>query len=314
MYHPYFRGKQFDLLAIKESAEILSRSNFTPIIEPVRESLTGLKRAIEAVSCAGGNAVLIVNPYHGDYNENASAIRKFVLEELKNHTNIYIGVLLTQDLTIKNVQEICDGYSDRPIYFIHSGFSEARELAEATQDRYNTVRHVFNDKDCSIPYRRHFKDYQRILLKDGFNRQANRKYPEVELFSDLHVTFQELQYNGFGDFLIVGDDYSESGGPAYAVAIHLTFLDPDMDAVMYTQHFKSDRHDSPADLPGKFLEALNKLVAEVTNPNTKILRTDAVEEFMSLHERKHFPGLGYIKKLSMKHHIQLLSSFLGSRT
>jgi hypothetical protein len=30
--------------------------------------------------------------------------------------------------------------------------------------------------------------------------------------------------DGFGDFLIVGDDYSESGGPAYAIAIHLTFI------------------------------------------------------------------------------------------
>ena len=29
--------------------------------------------------------------------------------------------------------------------------------------------------------------------------------------------------DGFGDFLIVGDDYSDTGGPAYAVAIHLTF-------------------------------------------------------------------------------------------
>ena len=38
--------------------------------------------------------------------------------------------------------------------------------------------------------------------------------------------------DGFGDFLIVGEDYSEAGGPACAVAIHLTFIDPDQNNSM----------------------------------------------------------------------------------
>ncbi|WLG45221.1 sce7725 family protein [Pseudomonas sp. FP1740] len=311
MYHPYFRGKQFDLLTIKESAEILAKSGFISIIEPVRESLSGLKRSIEALSNAGAIAALIVNPNYGDHTDSAEAIKKFVHEELDTHTNISVGILLTSTINTTEALSITSEFPNRPLYFIHSGFSEPKALAESTGSLNRDIKHVFLESHCGKLYQKHFTDYQRVLLRDGFKRQANRKYPDVEPFSDLHATFNDEGMNGFGDFLIVGDEYSESGGPAYAVAIHLTFIDPDMDDAMYTYHFKSDRQDTPTDPAGKFYEALVKLVAAVKEPNSKILRTSAVEEFLGLYDRKHFPGLGYIKKLSMKHHIEVLANYLG---
>lgn len=47
MYYPYLRGKQFDLLALKESVNrgLLSK-RIEPIIEPVRDSAT-LKGVVE---------------------------------------------------------------------------------------------------------------------------------------------------------------------------------------------------------------------------------------------------------------------------
>ncbi len=42
MYHPYFRGKQYDLITIKDMAEVMAKSGFCPIIEPVRENVNGL--------------------------------------------------------------------------------------------------------------------------------------------------------------------------------------------------------------------------------------------------------------------------------
>ncbi|MDN3236071.1 sce7725 family protein [Pseudomonas sp. WAC2] len=311
MYYPYFRGKQFDLLAIKESAQLFAKNNFTPIIEPVRESLNGLKRSIEALTNEGASAVLIVNPLYGDHTEKAEAIQRFVIEELNEHRNISVGILLNNETSLDEILQLCEEYVDRPIYFIHCGFAEARSLAEATQARHPRVRHIFIDNHSSKPYRKHFADYERILLRNGFKRQANRKYPDTEFFSDLHVTFEDEGVNGFGDYLIVGDEYSETGGPAYAVAIHITFIDPNMDDVMYIHHFKSIRQDTPTDPAGKFYEALTKLVEEVQKPDSKILKTSAIEEFIELYNRQHFPGLGYIKKLSMKHHIELMSDYLG---
>jgi len=66
MYHPYFRGKQFELLCVREMAPIFKEARFCPIIEPVRDTLGGLNRALDAVVEVDGRAVVIVNPHHGD--------------------------------------------------------------------------------------------------------------------------------------------------------------------------------------------------------------------------------------------------------
>ena len=115
--------------------------------------------------------------------------------------------------------------------------------------------------------------------------------------------------DGFGDFLIVGDGYSEAGGPAYAVAIHLTFIDPDDDNSMWIHHFVSDRQDTPTDPAGKFAEALARMMKVLNKPNSKIVETSAVQEFRALHGQGHFPGLGQVKKLSMNHHIETLADY-----
>ena len=50
MYHPYFRGKQFELITIRETADLMARANFVPIIEPVKEALKGLERCLKVTS------------------------------------------------------------------------------------------------------------------------------------------------------------------------------------------------------------------------------------------------------------------------
>jgi hypothetical protein len=119
--------------------------------------------------------------------------------------------------------------------------------------------------------------------------------------------------NGFGDFLIVGDDYSETGGPAYAVAIHLTFIDGDKDNAMYIYHFLSNRQSTPKDPAGKFAEALEKMIRKLNATGSKIFPSEAVREFRQLHARGHFPGLGYLKKLSMQHHIETLADYFSEK-
>jgi hypothetical protein len=99
------------------------------------------------------------------------------------------------------------------------------------------------------------------------------------------------------------------GGPAYAVAIHLTFIDPDLDDSMQIYHFVSDRQDTPTDPAGKFAEALAKMITALDKPGSKVLETSAVKEYRALHKEGHFPGLGYVKKLSMNHHIETLANY-----
>ena len=149
---------------------------------------------------------------------------------------------------------------------------------------------------------------KRVLIRNGFKPQKkNAHYPPSEHFSDLHITFPDEGMDGFGDYLIVGDDYTETGGPAYAVAIHLTYLDTDDDMFIY--HFISDQTDSPTDPGGKFLEAITKLVKAIKKPRSPIFKSRACAEYLELYQKQHYPGLGYVKKLSMQHHIELIADF-----
>lgn len=308
MYYPYFRGKQFELLALRESATVLADADFVPIIEPVRESLSGLERALDAIGQAGGRAIVVVNPRHGDHKTDGNVIQTF-LERYRDNDAISVGVLLLSSTPADDAVARVQAYSDRPQALIHAGFTEARPLADALADRMRDVTNVFIEDQANMLYRRHFTESTRVLVRDGFEQKKNADYDPVDPFSDLHATYADMGMQGYGDFLTVGDRYSEGGGPAYAVAIHLTFIDPAKDEAMFVYHFASDSNDTPTDPAGKFGQALTKLIARLDSGDSNLLETSAVQEFRRLHEDRHFPGLGTVKKLSMRHHIETLADY-----
>ena len=308
MYFPYFRGKQFELLAIRESAELISKSTFLPIVEPVKENLAGLERTLEALQLAGARSAIIANPRHGDHRGDDTALRSYLEDVHRGHDWVIPAILLTNEVSLDEALRRVREHSDREMILIHDGFTQEKGLADSLDSGEFT--HVFTDLGDRMSLRR-FRGSRRVLMADGFIKQKNADYFGIERFSDLHVTYRDdYGVDGFGDYLTVGDHYSDGGGPAYAVAIHLTFIDPDQDEVMFVQHFVSDSNDTPVDPAGKFSEALNKLVA-ATGPGTHYFESSAIREFRSLHERRHFPGLGYVKKLSMKHHLETLADFLS---
>ncbi len=311
MYYPYVRGKQFELITIREMAALLAEKNFVPVIEPVRESLGGLKKTLSAVCDAGGRAIVIVNPYHGDHQQDGTNISGLLQEGFIGTDHIAAGILLRSDMTVEEVMACYHHHANHHPVLVHAGFTAPKGLATELADGMAGLTNVFVEDHAKLLYRKHFDQSTRILVRDGFRRQRNADYPPMEEFSDLHVTYGELGMAGFGDFLIVGDVYSEGGGPAYAVAIHLTFIDPDKDDVMYIYHFVSTTKDTPTDPAGKFAQALAKLIDKLDSGTSQILETDAIKEFRDLHAKGHFPGLGYVKKLSMKHHIETLADYLG---
>ena len=66
-------------------------------------------------------------------------------------------------------------------------------------------------------------------------------------------------------------------------------------------------NDDYSDIPGKFGEALDKLIAFIPE---LVYKTKAVEEFEIIHSAQHYPGLGSIKKLSILNHLELVNSYL----
>lgn len=308
MYYPYFRGKQFELLTIRETATLMAQRGFVPIIEPVKEGLSGLERALRAICEANGNAIVIVNPYHGDLSGDGGGITKMLAKGYLDKDGIAAGILLTNGMTIKEATDCYDKHKDHAPSFIHAGFTQAKGFADVLNDK---PPQVFFAAHTNKTYWKHFNGYKRVLLEDGFKRRRNADYPETEQFSDLHLNYAEDGWDGFGDFLIVGDDYSESGGPAYAVAIHLTYIDPGAENQMFIYHFVSDSNATPTDPAGKFAEALDKLIDKLDEGDSHLVEGEAIKEFRELHKKRHFPGLGSVKKLSMKHHIETLADYLG---
>jgi hypothetical protein len=73
------------------------------------------------------------------------------------------------------------------------------------------------------------------------------------------------------------------------------------------RHFVSDSNKDTKDPAGKFGEALAKLVDWNRIHN---LRTYGILQFVDHYERGTYPGLGTVKKLSIMHHIELMSNFL----
>lgn len=313
MYHPYFRGKQFELITIREMAPRLAQSHFVPIIEPVRESLGGLERTLKAICDAGGHAIIIVNPHYGDHGDDGANISALLQGGFIGNKKISAGILLRGNTSFADVQACFEAHKSHNPTFVHSGFSEPKALAQYLGTGLAKSTHVFVSNPTDTLYRKHFNGSTRILVQDGFERRKNADYAKnsPEKFSELHVTYGDIGMAGFGDFLTVGDVYSEGGGPAYAVAIHLTYVDPDKDDVMFIYHFVSTTNDTPTDPAGKFKQALDKLIKELDSGNSKLLETEAIKEFRELHWKQHFPGLGYVKKLSMKHHIETIAAFLS---
>jgi hypothetical protein len=66
MYFPYLRGKQYELLALKERAELLGSSDaIVPIIEPVKDPDGGLDRCLNSLRDAAVEVVVVANPQVG---------------------------------------------------------------------------------------------------------------------------------------------------------------------------------------------------------------------------------------------------------
>ena len=312
MYYPYLRGKQFELILLRENAEFLAENNIHPIIEPVKKDFSGLKRTLKILCENDVDCTLIVNPQSGENPVKISSILRNLLDECSHeHNNISIGFALYADSSITELITLLDTYTTSSFSILHYGYTNGQMVAASIEDYDNIKRNIFIDGFAGKLYQRHLKKdgIERILIRNGFKPQKkNSLYPLREHFSDLHITFPDEGMNGFGDFLIVGDEYSEAGGPAYAVAIHLTYLQSDYD--MYIYHFVSDQTDSPTNPGGKFLEALKKLVDAVNKPKSFIFKSNACLEYLNLYKLKHYPGLGYVKKLSMQHHIELIADYI----
>jgi hypothetical protein len=309
MYFPFLRGKQNELLAIREAAPTLVNSGrIFPIIEPLDADPSRLVSALRRIDQRQVGLAVVVNPTLGDLAGDVTTIPEALRAGGLLQSPRILPALAVGATTLRaEVAALLAEHGGREVLLVHVGqYRDPAGLNNLLQAAGNVRYNVFSTDRTSAAYRRSFPAIPSVALRDCFVRQVrNADYPEEDFFTDRHQSYVAEGFAGFGDFLTVGD-VLPGGGPPRAVTIHLTYA-PNP-AEIRVRHFVSDRRDTIDDPGGKFLEALEKLIQFArANP---MPYSSAIPEFSQLRVRQHFPTLGPIKKLSLRHHLELMAHLL----
>ena len=212
MYFPFLRGRQFELIALRELLENdLLGNNIIPIIEPVKLS-SSLLKTVELFNKKNHKLVFVQNPSVGAYpvsmdgekqDENPLYGKLKIELDKGNVIKAYIfqdnNEIVVHDM--KDSIAIIDSVDDISSYL--EACENEKPLYTIIPDRRSIKRNVKGDK---------------IILEDSFikqKRNVDYKNNTDEFFSDWHREYIEEGYSGFSDYSIVGSEYSESGFAQY---------------------------------------------------------------------------------------------------
>jgi hypothetical protein len=305
MYFPFLRGRQFELIAIRELLEKeLIHEKVIPIIEPIKLSST-LTKTLSLFIEKNKEIALIHNPKVGNFHEELkredsikNAYNSHILEDCIIKAHI---VNVKTETEIKTMAEL--GFNKNDMITIVF----ERDNLEYYNSEFGNIITRFNLIPDDRTFKRVVRD-NKVLIDDKFNKQIrNAAYMDKDdFFSDDHLFFGDEGYKGFSDFSVVGSDYSESGFAPYAVAIHIVYFDNDRNLRII--HFVSESNDDIQDPGGKFYEAVSKLYEWQIGKN---INTFAMREFIEHYYKGTYPGLGTAKKLSIMHHLELISQYFN---
>ena len=77
------------------------------------------------------------------------------------------------------------------------------------------------------------------------------------------------------------------------------------------KHFVSDSNEDIANPALKFYQAVEKLTKWYRNEKPNIEMTFGLKAFLDHYDNQTYPGLGTVKKLSLMHHLELMSKYLN---
>ena len=302
MYFPYLRGRQYELLALKELAQKkLIDKTVIPVIEPIKKSST-FDSTIKAFNGANLPLALIFNPTVGgfagiDFSKAFPSIPKNIIPSIISQGNMdkviisleKIGVHKKELLVVLNDYDYLDAYKtlfsdDKPQYTL---FPDERAIRRVV----GTGKVIFDDK---------FKKQ---------DKNADYANNDDEFFSEEHLFFSEEGNVCFEYYSIIGNHYDESGFAPQAVAIHIVYFANDKKLRIH--HFVSDSKIGIEDVAGKFYEAVIKLSKWYKIQGDPKQKTFALSILLDYADRGYYPGLPTIKKLSIMHHLELMSKYLN---
>lgn len=307
MYYPFLRGRQNELLAVKELLQqSMLSENILPIIEPVKLTPT-LVNTVESLVDKERKVILIVNPSVGSFISDTKNPKN------KGYYDRLTTLVREQKVVLRGI--IVDSQTPSRIdaWKMRGIDSEQMVAVCLNPDNVKYYESAFSGTlpCCTVvPYAPSFRRIKkgRVLLDDKFNKKPrNKDYADEpdEFFSDDHLYYENDNYIGFSDYSIVGEEYNESGFAPYAVTIHIVYFDEEQN--LRIRHFTSIDNDDISDPAGKFYQALSQLIEW---NETMGLNTIAMKQFEKIYREQTYPGLGVVKRLSIMHHLELMGQFL----
>lgn len=308
MYYPYLRARQFELIAWRELSADNSFPRFiTPVFEPVRRSLNGLNIANRVFNENDCRTYLIVNPLQGEVAGDGDYFLNY-LNDLEDcsfqpafHYTNNAGYILDKinNYPLEQVMLVClDSFEDN---------QSLRELCSNPAISHIMVLDPYKHRRLNEYIHRLEKIY--IRLDDVFEKQVrNADYLDIPAhkFSEEHLFFNEY-FNGFADFTVLPSDFVDGGSTPRAVVIHFSYINCDHDNEIWIRHFTSDTNDSIANVQLKFAEAARKAVSFCYEHG---LHNPAIAELQNYVNEERYPGLGMVKKISIKNHLCVVRDYL----
>ena len=322
MYFPYLRGRQNELLCLREllDAGKLS-SKVIPIIEPVKFSSTLFSTLTKFVEM-GHQVIVIRNPEVGSFRKESDEMIKNIEKESDEKKKEKIRKTLEGYKEVWNNPQIQKAYlvDDDVISMVREKKLDAKDIVmiNIKKGNYRYYEEYGNEiigKYTVVPKGGDFEDIIEddiVILEDNY-RKAKRNIDYIEnpdeLFSRNHIVYKKRGFSGFSDFSMVGSDFDESGFAPLAIAIHIMYFGNRDELKIH--HFVSESNESISDPARKFEEAMNKLV---NWENFDIIpKTIGLDNLIECYTIGKFPGLGVIKKYSLMHHIQMMGEYLEAR-
>lgn len=309
MYLPYLRGKQFELISVREFAiEHPNNQHIIPIIEPVKSTFSSLTTAINVMLEKGLKFSLVLNPMDGDFKR----ISKDILSEIPilahNRSEWIPALICSSNEKIDKILSYMDRMNLQNVMLV---YKNGIELDDAKMEFLSDSRIGFivnGDANSRIVMRKLRNLHKNIIRLDScfIERPRNVDYLSIseEKFTEEHKFYYDDHFYGISDYTALPKDFIDGGMLPYAVAIHMTY-EKNSDEI-YIRHFVSDTNDDQSNIQRKFFEAASKLKKFFLNKE----KTPAIEELIQLLDEEKYPGLGVIKKLSIRNHIELMNRIL----
>ncbi|MFD2306856.1 sce7725 family protein [Enterococcus termitis] len=287
MYYPYFRGKQFDLLALTTllASGRLSKK-IVPIIDPVKNSTT-LKKFLIEVQKNEHPFYIVQNPQAGDFLTFSGA------EYL---TSLAAPKALVIDQPIETFQDSCQLFIvERAAPVLESDW-QSNQVPVLISEEFRLLQKVTGPK---------------ILSQDLYTRLPKAEFYQEcpdELFSTAHLTFPKKGFVGFSDFSIDSRIYYEQSYPSKFLSLHLVYFEQE---TLRIHHFLAT--EEGASQKEQFFELMENIIhweKQLCAGETTL----GLDLLLKAFSADKFPGMGVMRKAAVMHHMELMSRYLDKKS